>query len=336
METYDLKKNKAQLYKKFVPIIITIIFLWYLLSQIDIPVIVKTFKEVPNHYVVVGFCLYIFVYCLRAIRFKILLKDKISFRALFSIVCVHTFINNVVPARAGEVSYIYMVKEHNKNINIGETVASLLLVRFCDIIGLSIIFLTSVLFVPLSSPLLNKLKFIVLLIIIIAIILLISIVFYGNVFIDTIEQIAEFLNIKENKILKYLIIKLKEIIESFQIIKNKNVAIYTLTISIIASFSMFLIGYFLFYGLGIHISMLEIFVAGTVGFFATILPIQGFLNFGTMEAGFVIGFSIFGISRDTSIAAGFSYHIILTVYLLILGCVGYYLYQNGKEGKHAI
>jgi len=320
-----ISAHAKEMLAKTLPIILTVVLVVFLLSYIRISDVIAAFNEISLHYIVMGLILYVFIYCLRTLRFQILLNNKLRFKELFVIVCLHNLMNNIMPARAGEFSYLYLVKKSTKNISAGESIASLLLVRLFDIIGISIIFLTSALMVEVSSSL-HLLKIIATVLIGIVMLLLFCIVLFGDHFVCLVTKVMISLKIDDKKIVAFLQIKLKETIESLNIINNPRIIIYTLVLSILINFSMFLIGYLLIYGLGIHIGIFEIFVAGTVALFTTVLPIQGFLNFGTMEAGFAMGFSLFNVPKEISIAIGFSYHIILIVYLIILG--GYGLYKS--------
>jgi len=63
----------------------------------------------------------------------------VGIRDLFKIVCVHNMMNNLLPARTGEVSYIYLInKVHERDIS--EGIATLVVARVFDFIVISGIF----------------------------------------------------------------------------------------------------------------------------------------------------------------------------------------------------
>ena len=99
-----------KLLAKISAVIISVVLVAILLSQINLRDITTTLTSIDPIYLVIGFVLYIFTYFFRALRFYILLNNKVSIKHLFSIVCVHNMANNIMPARTGEISYVYLLK----------------------------------------------------------------------------------------------------------------------------------------------------------------------------------------------------------------------------------
>lgn len=125
---------------KVAAVIITVILVAILLSQISIGDVAKTLISIDPIYIIIGFILYLGSYFFRALRFHILLNSKVSIKDLFSIVCVHNMANNILPARTGEVSYVYLSKKLH-NISVGEGVASLMVARVFDFTTISFLIL---------------------------------------------------------------------------------------------------------------------------------------------------------------------------------------------------
>lgn len=100
---------KRELIAKISAVVITIVLVAVLLSQVSIGDVAKTLASIDLVYLIIGFILYLSSYFFRALRFHILLNNKVSIKDLFSIVCVHNMANNILPARTGEVFVIYVV-----------------------------------------------------------------------------------------------------------------------------------------------------------------------------------------------------------------------------------
>jgi len=62
----------------------------------------------------------------------------------------------------------------------------------------------------------------------------------------------------------------------------------------------------------------------------TLLPFQGFANLGTHEIGWVAAFSIFGQDSGSSLAIAVGSHIIMLLFVLILGFLGVLLLKISK------
>ena len=73
---------KRETIAKISAVVITIALVAILLSQIRIGNIGKTLASIGPIYVIIGFVLYIFSYFFRALRFHILLNNKVSIRNL--------------------------------------------------------------------------------------------------------------------------------------------------------------------------------------------------------------------------------------------------------------
>ncbi len=108
-KNYVPKMHNIQ--KLFVTGVFTILLVGFLLSQIDPRAIWSTLRSVNPVFILIGFILYVLIFILRAIRLNIILEGKVSVRNLLKILFVHNFFNNLLPARIGELSYIYFLKE---------------------------------------------------------------------------------------------------------------------------------------------------------------------------------------------------------------------------------
>src|SRR3989338_6450543 len=88
-------------------------------------------------------------YCLalllKAMRFRFFLSSKISLSEMFSVVAAHSFWNNILPFRSGELSYIYLLRKYEA-IGKGERVTSLIIARVFDALVVLIFFVFSAIF----------------------------------------------------------------------------------------------------------------------------------------------------------------------------------------------
>ena len=125
---------------KLASIILTVILVAILLSQINPRTITTALTSINPIYIIIGFFFYLGSYIFRALRFYILLNKQIRVKSLFTIVCVHNMMNNILPVRTGELAYIYMLKKlHTKPTS--EGFATLMVARVFDLITVSLLFL---------------------------------------------------------------------------------------------------------------------------------------------------------------------------------------------------
>lgn len=317
--------------KRIIQAIITIGLVIFLLSYIEVEKIAETISTIPPVLFLLCFILYIFSYFLRAFRFRILLNETIGFKDLFSIVSVHNMLNNILPARSGELSYIYLVKRTN-DISIDRGIATLMIARIFDFIAISLLVIISAIVVKDLPVIISNALIIVLILLMFVIILLISLILYRESGIALIEKIATKLNLNKIRIINSLITKGEETIKNFGILKSKKISLFVFLHSLVIWLFLYLISYILYNEMGIELSFWEIIFCSTLALFTFILPIQSIGGFGTQEGAYAIAFIAVGIPKELAITSAFSLHIISYIYFLILGGYGL-LYMRLMKDK---
>ena len=319
-------KNKLA---KILAVIITISLAALLLSQIQIADIITTLVRIDPWCLIVGFVFYTCSYFLRALRFHILLNRKVRLRDLFNIVCVHNMLNNILPARTGELSYIYLLKKlHNKKTGAG--IATLFVARVFDFITISLLFIGSAFVIQDLPEIIIKFVWVIALFLGSITIFLIALLYSGQSFFKSVTRFCERFKWDKRYFVDYLLRKGEETAECFEKIKKRGKVIVIALI--LNSFgiwlSLYSLNYILVSAMNINLSYSSVVFASTFAVFTTLLPIQGIGGFGTLESGWAVGFIAVGVTKEVAISSGFGYHIILGIYFLILGSWG--LLRMGK------
>ncbi|MCX6707356.1 MAG: lysylphosphatidylglycerol synthase transmembrane domain-containing protein, partial [Candidatus Woesearchaeota archaeon] len=122
---------------------ITIALLYFLISNVSVSSIIMTLSRMSWMIILAGFLLYIASYFFRALRFWLLLDRRIPLKRLFSITAVHNLVNSILPARTGELSYVYLVK-NTKKAKATEGIATLVVARVFDFLSVAMIFFLSI------------------------------------------------------------------------------------------------------------------------------------------------------------------------------------------------
>ena len=302
-------------------IIIAVILVAILLTQINLGDITTALTSIDPIYIIIGFIFYLCSYIFRALRFYILLNKQISVKDLFSIVCLHNMMNNILPAKMGELSYIYLVnKIHTKST--GEGIATLMVARVFDLITVSLLFLVAAISVKnLTLTTYNALAIFGVFLALVVLILL-NLVYFGAKFMNTARKIIPRIGIGHNKVISYLLVKGDETVLSLEVIKSKRLIGWTWILSMLVWASLYIVNYALINAMGIKASFESIMFASTFPVFTTILPIHALGGFGTIESGWTIGFMAIGIPKEIAITLGFSLHILTYMYFIILGLYG--------------
>ncbi len=313
----------ARIGKIIFAVFITAVLVVILLSLISVDDFITSLSKLSVRFMLLSTLFYVFSYIFRASRFKLLLSDGIGLKRLFSIVCIHNFMNYLLPARLGELSYLHMIRE--QKIPLGKNVASFAIARIFDVICVSLIFLLGALMIS-DAP-----EFVITAIIAIGILLSLLVIFLlcllfiherVNKKIDALKKKTKM------KFAKKVMDKTKEIIHGFQVLKERHVAGKTFIFSMLIWFSLYFSIYLLLLDLGLYLDVGQILIATTFPVIVSILPIHGVGGYGTAEVAWLIPLLAFGIVRETAVSSGFIIHTFQFLLVIIFGFFGYMAYRN--------
>lgn len=305
---------------KIIAILVTIFMILVLFSQVNIKDILYIIITIKPEYLIIGFLVYSLSYVFRAVRFYFLLNREVGVRDLFRIMCIHNLINSILPMRTGELSYIYLLKKHHDR-STEEGAATLIEARIFDMIAVSMLFfLSAAISRQLPTPIIGAMWAIALL----AAFLLALMVLMpkSNIFVGALRTAAVIMNLDKKPLFYLLVEKMDNIAKIFACM-NWDKFFWCILISVGCWISSYSVMYILVAAMGIDFPFGTVLLASTFSLLTTILPIQGLGGFGTIEGGWTIGFMLFGISRELAISSGFSMHIIIILYYLILGAIGF-------------
>jgi uncharacterized protein (TIRG00374 family) len=236
---------------------------------------------------------------------------------------VHNLVNNILPARTGELSYIYLLnKFHNKKT--GEGIATLFVARVFDFIVISLLFFISALMIQDLPEIIMKAVWVITFLMVVIVIFLIILLYFGDSFLNLAKRFFGRFNLEKKYFADYLLRKGEEAVESFDEIRTngKVTAIEVIIISFGIWLSLYSVNYDLITAMDINLCFFIVLLGSTFALFTTILPIQGIGGFGTIEGGWAIGFIAVGLTKEVAISSGFVVHIVILVYFLILGLLG--------------
>lgn len=323
------------IYIKTLAILTTIILMAILFTQVSLKDVILTLTHINPLYLLAGFTLYTCSYIFRAWRFHILLKKEVSIKDLFHIECVHNMMNNLLPARTGELSYVFLLKtEHNKTT--GDGLATLIIARIFDFIFISIFFLLIFVSIDNLETGVTALVVVGILFLFAMVFLLLGLVFYGPVFLPIIKKLAQRGNFKKIHFGDYITRKSEETIACFETFKTGTMTLHLMVI--LLTVGIWVLSYSLFYlvtiSMHIQLDLIHILFATSFAVFSTVLPVQGIAGFGTMEGGWALGFLLAGVPKDLAISSGFAFHLLILFYSILLGGIGYVkMYHTRKFQK---
>ncbi len=322
---------KKSHYIQIIAILLTVIFVAILISQISLKDILSTLANINPAYLLAGFLLYSCSYFFRSLRFAYLLNNEIRLGDMYRIVCLHNMFNYILPVRSGELSYVYLIKKiHGRSA--GEGLATLILSRIFDYILITSLFFISFIFLRdlkmiSVNVILLGIAFMVLLLF-----LLIWFLYKGRSSFHLLEKFFGAFRIDQHRVGDYVLRKCDETAQCIENLhETKQRMWYPLIISTLGVWlSIYTMNFVLIMAMNIQLTYIAVIFASTFAILTTVLPVQGLGNFGTLEAGWTIGFVAVGVSRDIAISTGFIYHFIIILYFLVWGIWGFFALRKHK------
>ncbi|MFH1317248.1 MAG: lysylphosphatidylglycerol synthase transmembrane domain-containing protein [Candidatus Woesearchaeota archaeon] len=311
--------NKKKIIKNVIFGVIALGLIWLLLSQITFKSLFETLKNADIQLLFVGFVLYAITYLFRTLRFKALLNDRINANKLFKIVSMHALLNNLIPARLGELSFVYFTKRIG-NVKSAQSISALIIGRVMDFTVSLIIFSIALLNIGEIPSIMSSILKIMSIFLLLMIMILFILIFTRYNIYKIVLRLCELLKIGHYRIIGFFLIKIKEVIEEIKNIKSRKKIVQVIIYSILIWASFLTSFYFMILSLNIQINIWIIMIAFIFLMWASILPIHSFGGFGTSEGAWAIAMIALGIGKEQAIISGFSVHIIMYIFVLIL-CV---------------
>lgn len=306
---------------KVLLLIITIILVIILLSQIQLTDIIKTLLSINPWYILLGFIFYVLGDLLRALRFHILLNKQVGIRDMFNVVCIHNMMNNILPARTGEISYIFLLKKYHDKKS-GEGITTLFVARAFDFISISLLFFISIFMIRDLPEIVTLSVWFIFFLFTLIVIFLIVLLYYGDSFLSLVRTFLRRFRLEERRIIEYSLRKGAEGVHSFEKIRSKNVLFLIFLFSVLILISNYMLIFILLQSMNIYLPFQIVVVGATFVLLTTVSPIYGIGGFGTTEGVWTLVFVPLGMTLETAIISGFSYHIIIWLYFLIAGGYG--------------
>jgi uncharacterized protein (TIRG00374 family) len=300
---------------------VTAVLLYLTLSHVKPADIVYTLKSTDPLYLVISFFIYVCCNIFRAMRFYVLLDKRIKIHSLFNIVCVYNMVNNMAPMRAGEISYVYMLKRlHNKNAAIG--VSTLIVARILDFIAICSLFTASSWIAAERIEGLRSAAIMVSLLIIACFLLLIMLLRCRECLLYPLDCYLDKNGLDKDPRIEYIILKLREMIRAMESMRDTKMTVLALIISFFIWIANFSVVFLVVKGMNFDIPLHIVIMGSTSTVLSTLLPVYGIAGLGTSQGLWTLVFVPLGISLNDAIISAFGYYIIQMIFYLTLGVYG--------------
>ncbi|MCX7989818.1 MAG: flippase-like domain-containing protein [Aquificaceae bacterium] len=281
--------------KKFIPPLLTLVFLTFLLYFVPFKELKETFRRLNPSDVFLAFLFYSLSQIFRSLRWKLLLKD-FTFLQSFAINSANIMFNNLLPARTGELSWFYYAKR--LGVNLSYSLWSFFLGRLYDLLSLSFLLLLSL------SPLYKPLLFL-------ALFLLFFSLFFYRLYL--LLPSSGRLSLLKNFVRREASFRLCAglfLLSSFSSLSK--------FISLLLLLDM--------WGVALH----RVFIAFLGGELSSSLPLHSFMGFGTYEFAFSLPLRFLGESLKDWLKMGFTFHSFLLLSSFFWGIPSALLLSRGR------
>jgi uncharacterized protein (TIRG00374 family) len=296
-----------------------------LFSQVSISLLWVQIRTISFLWLVLSGLVFVVIYFLRTWRFLCLLPDSVSFWKQFCGVSIQGLANLILPARLGDVGFLYYLK--NYNVPISKSLSSLIIARTFDFIALGLFFLMF-LFVVDTSAILSSTKIVMVVQIFFTVF---AIIFVFAVLLK--EWVWEWVwNRLEIIIIKSPLSKNAQSIRQTYFVfvtsfsglsKNRNsLKIFVISLAIWATTHIF--GYLCIVKV-LHLPLTlpeTVFMLSFVQL-VTLLPIHPPGGVGTIDAAWAFSVMSFGVAKELAISSALTAHMMTYFYSIMLGIVAY-------------
>ena len=304
---------------------------WYLLSQIDPAELVETATSMTPRYLWVFVTLLLTGAVARAVRFWLLLNRAAPLRLLTMIVMARNLFVDLLPARLGELSYVYLLTQRAGR-PAEDGLASLFLAVLFDLVALAPLLILAILVVggdgTISVPILAGAA------------LSLGALAYAamRVAVPVGTRIARWIILNHSTPGRAKTAQLiQRTVGALRDVQSRQVFGRVLLVSMVVRLCKFGSYYFLVLAIMTPLG----YTIGGLGFFrvflgvvsaelAAALPIHGIAGFGTFEAAWALSFSQLGFTTEHAIMSGILTHAVSQVVEYSLGvCALLYVMRPG-------
>ncbi len=331
----EKRTNTRRLILRIINIVIVVglgaYLVYFLLNRVSFSDLKKSFIEAYMPSLAIGLGLMFSMDFFKSYRQKILIgTEDIRYADMFLISLIRNAFNMVLPARTGELSYVYTLKRKFKiPVEIG--VSTLMIGLIFELILVFFIATISIIIVGINRYSISSAGIIIIssLFLIASLLLL----FFLSKFVNFFIKIGEYLlkrspRLNSSKVFIYLYDKIKETHKSIIIIRQRGVYWKVFLLTVATRVIKFTSYYFLIHAylkpIGYDFSELSLWVvliATIAAELSAVLPTHSIAGLGTYEAAFVFAIVALGFPERPAIIAAFNYHIINLIFTIIWGII---------------
>lgn len=315
--------------------VLGLLVLFFLLRKIDFAGLMRLILNIQPGYLVLGGLIYLCKAGVRSARFtRMNARAHPSYLKMVRLSLATSLASQLLPLKLGELSYVYLLKKDLRS-SIPQALSSLMVIRVFDLLAIALLFLgysfATRLPANLSVYFYSILGFVGVLLFLILGLLLISRTGAG-----ILDYVFRFALIKRIPFLRRLRRGLEGIFTELRQYSGREYLEWT-ALSVLEWAVNYAVYHVILLGIGLTPSLFDTVVAVTFAALASVLPVNSFGSFGTLEAGWATGLVLLGYPQEIAISSGFATHLLTLFYMLLFGGISWVSYWliRGKNVESA-
>jgi len=302
----------------FLSIALGLILIGIWLYIVDFGEMLNTFKKVKTSFVFPLGIVFIFIYFLRSLRWKIILSpvQNITIFESFNLCMANYFVNFLIPVHAGELAKSLLLK-NMKGTPVAKSLPTVYIDKVTDLLPIFLLLIVASFLktkISFISYLAAGIFFIILAILILSLIFL---VYKKNVALTWIERIFFFLPLTFKMKLRSFFNLFADGISSMALLSDRLLEISGLTILALLVHCFFM--WLFFYSFGINLPILTVLVGYLLLNASFILPAPPGFS-GSLELTFVFIFTyLYGYDKNLVSAVAVSSHVFTAILFGLFG-----------------
>jgi uncharacterized membrane protein YbhN (UPF0104 family) len=319
-------QTRSFLLKAGIGLLVTGSLFFFLFRYVDFKQVVALLAGSRRELLLAGLGFWILIYLGRALRFR-LLAPRTPFLTMLSITAVHAFLLRLLPFRTGELAYAFLVRRAG-TAGLGESLLVLLLLRILDSTCVVILFAVALAFH--QGVYLGDRRIGILAALVAAALGVVVVLALGPLLRLALRVVRRVLGgLARRPRVERLLDRAGEAVAAFGGVRRRTVlfaALLSMLLWLLTFGGFFAIMRAFYMPVGVAQTVLGSTAAVVTGF----LPIGGIGSFGTLEAGWALGFALCGLDQTRAITSGFGVSITTFIYGAALGLLGWIGLRLGR------
>ncbi|MFQ5611704.1 MAG: YbhN family protein [Anaerolineae bacterium] len=326
-----MKRNPRplMLITRVLPFILTLVILILLLTQISVRDVVGLLANLSLGWVALGFACYLITNICRALRLRVLLPERtFRFRSLLAIVLAQSMFNNTLPARTGELSFVYLLNRHER-VPFDQATVALIVARLSDYLAVAALFIAAALIaLPTLPGYAVTVIWAVLAVMLLTVALLLAAVWLGKRSLSLAGRVLGRRQISRWRPVAFGLEKMEQVIRAFEAVHSLRLHLKVFLWSLVIWFGTFAWFYAFLRSIDLQPTPTKLVVGSTFAVLSKAVPFISVGGLGAHEAGWTVGFTLVGFEPTLAIASGFAVNILTLLASLVFGPWGLWLLRS--------